>query len=131
MSIYYGLHAFLLPKLQGELRTSPFTDAVQYYAKNTISCGTDTSQGIGSDLQCGVMSFVTTFTNIVYSLSVYVNFALAQMSTGVSRLKDLAVGLGDEIGAQNDQLDRIAPKVERADTKIRDQNRQMRHILGK
>jgi len=58
-------------------------------------------------------------------------FVSEQMSTGVSRLKDLAVGLGDEIGAQNDQLDRIAPKVERADTKIRDQNRQMRHILGK
>jgi len=53
------------------------------------------------------------------------------MSAGMSRLKGLAVGLGDEIGAQNDQLDRIAPKVERADTKIRDQNRQMRHILGK
>jgi len=53
------------------------------------------------------------------------------MSDGMSRLKGLAVGLGDEISAQNDQLDRIAPKVERADTKIRDQNRQMRHILGK
>jgi len=54
-----------------------------------------------------------------------------QMSTGVSRLKGLAVGLGDEISAQNDHLDRIGPKIERADTKIRDQNRQMRHILGK
>ena len=53
------------------------------------------------------------------------------MSTGVTRLKGLAVGLGDEISAQNDQLERIGPKVERADTKIRDQNRQMRHILGK
>jgi len=60
-----------------------------------------------------------------------VNIVLAQMSDGVGRLKDLAVGLGGEISAQNDQLDRIAPKVERADTKIRDQNRQMRHILGK
>jgi len=60
-----------------------------------------------------------------------VNFALEEMSSGVNRLKDLAVGLGDEISAQNDQLDRIAPKVDRADTKIRDQNRQMRHILGK
>lgn len=59
------------------------------------------------------------------------NFALEEMSSGVNRLKDLAVGLGDEISAQNDQLDRIAPKVDRADTKIRDQNRQMRHILGK
>jgi len=61
----------------------------------------------------------------------YVHVVLDQMSSGMSRLKGLAVGLGDEISAQNDQLDRIAPKVERADTKIRDQNRQMRHILGK
>ena len=53
------------------------------------------------------------------------------MSSGVLRLKHLAVGLGDEISAQNAQLDTIGPKVERADTKIRDQNRQMRHILGK
>jgi len=53
------------------------------------------------------------------------------MSSGVTRLKNLAEGLGDEISAQNDQIERIAPKVERADTKIRDQNRQMRHILGK
>ena len=59
------------------------------------------------------------------------NTVLEQMSSGVSRLKGLAEGLGDEISAQNEQLDRIAPKVERADTKIRDQNRQMRHILGK
>jgi len=56
---------------------------------------------------------------------------LEEMSSGVLRLKHLAVGLGDEISAQNAQLDTIGPKVERADTKIRDQNRQMRHILGK
>ena len=66
----------------------------------------------------------------VHSLK-YVNIIVEQMSSGVSRLKGLAVNLGDEISAQNDQLERIAPKVERADTKIRDQNRQMRHILGK
>lgn len=59
------------------------------------------------------------------------NENLGLMSSGVAQLKNLAAGLGDEIAAQNDQLDRIAPKVERADTKIRDQNRQMRTILGK
>jgi synaptosomal-associated protein 29 len=53
------------------------------------------------------------------------------MSSGMAQLKNLAIGLGDEIETQNDQLDRIAPKVDRADTKIRDQNRQMRQILGK
>lgn len=59
------------------------------------------------------------------------NSNLDMMSSGMAQLKNLALGLGDEIKAQNDQLDRIAPKVDRADTKIRDQNRQMRQILGK
>lgn len=47
----------------------------------------------------------------------------------MGRLKSLAMGLGDEIATQNDQLDRINVKVERADIKLRDQNRQMNHIL--
>lgn len=54
------------------------------------------------------------------------------MSGGVARLKILATGLGDEITSQNEQIEeRIMPKTERADIKIRDQNRQMRQILGK
>lgn len=53
------------------------------------------------------------------------------MSDGMATLKHLALGLGDEIEAQNEQLERIMPKTERADIKIRDQNRQMKQILGK
>lgn len=54
------------------------------------------------------------------------------MSGGVARLKMLATGLGEEIASQNEQIEeRIMPKTERADIKIRDQNRQMRQILGK
>ena len=53
------------------------------------------------------------------------------MSDGMARLKMLASGLGDEIQSQNDQIDdRIMPSVERADQNIRDQNRQMKRILG-
>jgi synaptosomal-associated protein 29 len=59
------------------------------------------------------------------------NKNLDAMSSGLGHLKLLAEGLNVEIEAQNDQLDRIMPKVDRADTKIRDQNRQMRQILGK
>jgi len=59
------------------------------------------------------------------------NKNLDDMSSGLSHLKLLAKGLNVEIETQNDQLDRIVPKVDRADTKIRDQNRQMRQILGK
>ena len=51
------------------------------------------------------------------------------MSQGMERLKGLAQGLGDEIQSQNEQLDRINTGVDRADIKIKDQNRQMRKIL--
>ncbi|XP_069135363.1 synaptosomal-associated protein 29-like [Argopecten irradians] len=59
------------------------------------------------------------------------NDNLAMMSDGMSRLRDLALGLGDEISRQNDQIDRIAPKVDNVNVKIDDQNRQMRRILHK
>ena len=51
------------------------------------------------------------------------------MSQGMTRLKGLAQGLGNEIEAQNEQLDRINAGVDRADIKLKDQNRQMRKIL--
>lgn len=51
------------------------------------------------------------------------------MSDGMGRLKGLAIGLGDEIATQNEQLDRINVGVDRADIKLKDQNRQMRGIL--
>lgn len=57
---------------------------------------------------------------------------LDMMSGGMNRLKMLATGLGEEIEAQNDQIEnRIMIKVDKSDIKIRDQNRQMRQILGK
>ena len=52
------------------------------------------------------------------------------MSDGMSRLKGLALGLGDEIEAQNDQIDRINREVDTADVSIQDKNKQMRQILG-
>lgn len=56
---------------------------------------------------------------------------LDEMSVGMSRLKSLAMGLGDEIETQNDQVDRITGKVDNTDERIRDKNAQMRRILGK
>ena len=41
------------------------------------------------------------------------------------------MGLGDEMDKQNEQLDRIDPKLERANVILKDQNRQMGHILKK
>ncbi|WAR03543.1 SNP29-like protein, partial [Mya arenaria] len=54
------------------------------------------------------------------------NENLDMMSEGMSRLKGLAIGLGDEIETHNELLDRINTKVDRADIKLKDQNKQMR-----
>ncbi|XP_041349026.1 synaptosomal-associated protein 29-like [Gigantopelta aegis] len=54
---------------------------------------------------------------------------LALMCDGMSRLKGLALGLGDEIEQQNEQLDRINVKATKADSTLDIQNRQMRKIL--
>ena len=53
------------------------------------------------------------------------------MSDGMSRLKGLALGLGDEIEKQNDQLDRLDTKVAKTDSKLQGQNRQINKILYK
>lgn len=53
------------------------------------------------------------------------------MAGGLSRLKELGMGLGTEIERQNEQVDRIMDKADRADTTVRHQNREMKHILKK
>ncbi|ESO82215.1 hypothetical protein LOTGIDRAFT_237114 [Lottia gigantea] len=54
---------------------------------------------------------------------------LGLMSSGMARLKVLAMDMGGEIDSQNEQLDRIDRKVVIADSNIQNQNKQMRKIL--
>ncbi|XP_070572380.1 synaptosomal-associated protein 29-like [Ptychodera flava] len=54
-----------------------------------------------------------------------------EMSSGMSRLKDLALGLGDEIELQNDQIERVTNKTKTADTSVYGANKQMNKILYK
>ncbi|XP_065333799.1 synaptosomal-associated protein 29 [Cloeon dipterum] len=56
---------------------------------------------------------------------------LDEMCSGLARLKGLASGLNEEIVGQNEMLDRITTKTEKADTTIDHQNRDMRRILKK
>lgn len=53
------------------------------------------------------------------------------MSEGMAKLKNLAMDMGDEIGRQNDQLDRINVKTDRALPRLENQNKQMKKILYK
>ena len=53
------------------------------------------------------------------------------MSDGLGRLKNLAMGLGDEIEQQSESLDRLNPKVNRANDLLETQNTQMNRILKK
>ena len=51
------------------------------------------------------------------------------MCDGLGRLKNLAVGLNDEIEAQNDLLDRINDKVMDTDDTLWHQQKQIKRIL--
>lgn len=56
---------------------------------------------------------------------------LDELGLGLGRLKNLAIGLGSEIEEQNDMIERIMSKEERAEETMSYQNRQMRQILKK
>lgn len=56
---------------------------------------------------------------------------LTDLSLGLGRLKNLALGLGSEIESQDEMLTRIMQKEERAEETMGWQNRQMRQILKK
>lgn len=71
------------------------------------------------------------FGNLSQQVDQQLNKNLDEMSSGLGRLKYLAIGLGGEIDEQNDMLDRISGKVERADESVERQNRQMARLLKK
>ncbi|KAJ1520209.1 hypothetical protein ONE63_004419 [Megalurothrips usitatus] len=54
-----------------------------------------------------------------------------EVGSSLSRLKGLALGLGEEIESQNDLIGRIHDKTDRADLNIQRQNREMNRILKK
>lgn len=56
---------------------------------------------------------------------------LSEIGFGLGRLKEMAMKLGDEIGDQNEMLDRITDKSERAGDSIKHQSRQMQQLLKK
>ena len=52
------------------------------------------------------------------------------MSSGVSRLRDMATAMNAELKAQNQQLDRMDPQLMRVSDTMATQNRQMNKLLG-
>jgi synaptosomal-associated protein 29 len=52
------------------------------------------------------------------------------MAKNLSRLKNLGMGLQDEIDEQNKVIDRLSVKADKADIVIRDQDKQMKKIMG-
>lgn len=56
---------------------------------------------------------------------------LDEMSSSISRLKGLAIGLSEEIDTQNDLIDNITDKAEKADITLQRQNKDIRHLLKK
>ncbi|KYM98536.1 Synaptosomal-associated protein 29 [Cyphomyrmex costatus] len=56
---------------------------------------------------------------------------LSEMSGSLARLKHLAIGLSEEIDSQNDLIDNITDKTEKADITLQQQNKDMLHLLKK
>lgn len=56
---------------------------------------------------------------------------LDEMSGSIARLKGLAIGLSEEIDVQNDLIDNITDKAEKADITLQRQNKDIRHLLKK
>lgn len=56
---------------------------------------------------------------------------LSELGFGLGMLKEMAMKLGDEIGDQNEMLDRITDKSERAGDSVKHQNRQIQQLLKK
>lgn len=56
---------------------------------------------------------------------------LNDMSGSLARLKHLAIGLSEEIDSQNDLIDNITDKTEKADILLQQQNKDMLHLLKK
>jgi synaptosomal-associated protein 29 len=52
------------------------------------------------------------------------------MSGQLARLRTMGVALGEEVEEQNQMLDRIQGKAERNDAVVRNQDTQMKKILG-
>jgi len=118
-------------RLRSDQTASFYDDDIQTYDANQSFNMNDRNTG-GSTAASSVSQQHSTQRSAAFQqYEGNLNKNLDAMSSGVGQLKLLAEGLNFELEAQNDQIERIMPKVERADTKIRDQNRQMKQILGK
>lgn len=81
------------------------------------------------DIQDDDTTFVQDFRETSKKVNLQLDADLDEMSQGLSRLKGLAMGLGDEINDQNDIIDRIQGKAEKVEATIGSQNAQMKKIL--
>lgn len=56
---------------------------------------------------------------------------LDEIGGSVARLKGLAIGLSEEIESQNDLIENVMDKTDRADIMLERQNKDMKHLLKK
>ncbi|VDO42366.1 unnamed protein product [Onchocerca flexuosa] len=55
---------------------------------------------------------------------------LESMSSQLARLRMLGEAIGEEVDSQNEMLDRIQVKAERTNARVKDQDKQMKKLLG-
>lgn len=72
----------------------------------------------------------SSYSNNASNFQSALNRNLEEMCGSLSKLKGLAQGLGEEIDSQNDLVDRITDKTDKADVTIGAQNKDMQRLLG-
>lgn len=125
------------PTTPPEPRESKLRDTVQNSKNNFQERQNLDTSGFGSleddDLDQQFMAgsrkqMIKPVTNSAREKEIDANLGL--MSDGISKLKNLAIGLGDEIERQNVQIDtRIAPEMDKLNLNLDNQNKQMKKII--
>lgn len=125
------------PTTPPEPKESKLRDTVQNSKNNFQERQNLDTSGFGSleddDLDQQFMAgsrkqMIKPVTNSAREKEIDANLGL--MSDGISKLKNLAIGLGDEIERQNVQIDtRIAPEMDKLNLNLDNQNKQMKKII--
>ncbi|XP_030847762.1 synaptosomal-associated protein 29 [Strongylocentrotus purpuratus] len=98
------------------------TNAGGWGPSSTAGFGAEDDGGVGSTSNVLQSPGMKDFDN-------QLNSNLDDITSGIGRLKGLAMGLNDELDKQNDDIDRITGKVGRVDVKLGQTDKEVKKIL--
>lgn len=114
----------------GDLRTDSKLNEVTHPALSIRGISYDDNDD-ESDMKPPKIHSSAASTRFTTDIEGRIDQNLDDLSMGLGRLKNLAIGLHDEIETQNDMIDAIHNKADKADETLEYQNRQIKRILKK